>query len=96
MEDPIYHRDLEGIVVNLVNSSTIAQAKPSGSGFDPFERWLFRPFLIFKNRIFPPLIVNDFKFVHRVSSSGFRNPSQVDDSLGRNFAGVWILRIRRR
>jgi hypothetical protein len=31
-----------------------------------------------------------------VSSSGFHNPSQVDDSLGRYFAGVWILRIRRR
>jgi hypothetical protein len=64
MENPINHRDLEGIVVNLVNSSAVAQAKPSRSGFDPFERQLFCPFLIFKNCVLLSVIVNDFKFIY--------------------------------
>ena len=59
MEDPINHRDLESIVVNLVNSSAVAQAKPSRSGFDPFERWFFCPFLILKDCVFLSMIVNE-------------------------------------
>jgi len=76
MKNPGDHRDLEGIVVNLVNISAIAQTKPSRPSFDPFERRLFYPLLIFKNCVFLSLIVNDFKFVYRVSFPGFHNPSQ--------------------
>jgi hypothetical protein len=36
METPIDHRDLESIVVELVNSGAIAQAKQTRPGFDPF------------------------------------------------------------
>ena len=68
MEIPINHRDLKGIVVNLGNSSAIAQAEPTRSGFDPFERRLFCPFLIFKNSVFLSVIVNEFNFVYLVSS----------------------------
>jgi hypothetical protein len=96
MENPINHRDLEGIVVNPINSSAVAQAKPSRSGFDPFERQLFCPFPIFKNCVLLSVIVNDFKFVYLASFSVFHSPSQVGDSLGCNFAGLWILRIRQR
>src|SRR5262245_51847306 len=71
MENSINHRDLEGIIVNLVNSSAVAQAKPSRSGFDPFEGLLFGPFLIFKNGVFLSLIVNEFKFVYLASFSVF-------------------------
>ena len=71
MQHPINHRGLEGIVVNLVNSSAVAQAKPSRSGFDPFERQLFCPFLIFKNCVFLSVIVNEFKFVYLASFSVF-------------------------
>ena len=77
MEDPIYHRDLKSIVVNLVDSSAVAQAIPSRSGFDPFERLLFCPFLIFKNCVFLSVIVNGSEFVYRVSFSVFHNASQV-------------------
>ena len=76
MENLIYHRDFEGLVVNLVNSSAVAQAKPSRSGFDPFERRLFCPFLIFKDCVFPSVIVNDFKFAYRLDF-GFHNGSTI-------------------
>src|SRR5262245_10217284 len=79
MENPINHWDLEGIVVNLVNSSAVAQAKPSRSGFDPFERQLFCPFLIFKNGVFLSVIVNEFEFVYLVSFFVFHSPSPGGD-----------------
>jgi len=87
MEGPVYHRNLEGIVVNLVNSSAVAQAIPGRSGFDPFKRRLFCPFLIFKNCVFLSVTVNDFEFVYRVSFSNFHSASQVDEC---NFAGEII------
>jgi hypothetical protein len=34
------------------------------------------------------VIVNEFKFVYLASLSVFHSPSQVGDSLGRNFAGL--------
>jgi hypothetical protein len=74
MEKSINHRDLEGVVVNFVNSSAVAQAKPSWSRFDPFEGRLFGPFLIFKNCVFLSLIVNEFKFVYLTSFSVFDIP----------------------
>src|SRR5262245_13126749 len=92
-ENPIDHRDLEGIVVNPVNSSAVAQAKPRRSGFDPFERRFFCPFLIFKNCVFLSVIVNEYKFVYLASFSVLHNHSQVGDSLGCNFAGLWTLRF---
>src|SRR5215813_7784442 len=67
MEKPIDHRDLEGVVVKLVDSSAVAQAKPSRSGFSPFERQALCSFLIFKNGVFLPVIVNEFKFVYLAS-----------------------------
>src|SRR5262245_43012632 len=67
----INHRDLEGIVVNPVNSSAVAQAKPRRSRFDPFERRFFCPFLIFKNSVFLSVIVNEFKFVYLACFSVF-------------------------
>src|SRR5215831_15371012 len=67
MENPIDHRDLEGVGVKLVDSSAVAQAKPSRSGFSPFERQTFCSFLIFKNGVFLPVIVNEFKFVYLAS-----------------------------
>jgi hypothetical protein len=79
MKNPINHLDLEGIVVNLVNISAVAQTKPSRPGFDPFERRLFYALLIFKNCVFLSVIVNDFKFVYRVSFSAFHSPSQVGE-----------------
>jgi hypothetical protein len=72
-ENSINHRDLEGIVVNPVNSSAVAQAKPRRSGFDPFERRFFCPFLIFKNCVFLSVIVNEFKFVYLASFSVFHS-----------------------
>jgi hypothetical protein len=96
MENSINHRDLKGIVVNPVNSSAVAQAKPRRSGFDPFERRFFCPFLIFKNCVFLSVIVNEFKFVYLACFSFFHSLSQVGDSLGCNFAGLWILTIRQR
>jgi hypothetical protein len=77
MENPINQRDLEGIVVKPVNSSTVAQAKQTQSGFDPLEGRLFCPVLIFKNSVFLSVIVNEFKFVYLVSFSVFHGPSQV-------------------
>ena len=77
MENPINHRDLEGIVVKLVNSSAVAQAKQARSRFDPFEGRLFCPFLIFKNGVFLSVIIDEFKFVYLVSFSVFHSPSQV-------------------
>jgi hypothetical protein len=68
MESPINHRDRKGIVVNLVNSSAVAQAEPTRSGFDPFEGRLFGPFLIFKNNVFLSVIINELNFVYLVSS----------------------------
>src|SRR5262245_42427135 len=68
MENPINHRYLEGIFVKLVDSSAVAQAKPSRSCFDPFERQLFCPFLIFKNGVFLSAIVNEFEFVYLLFS----------------------------
>src|SRR5262245_54032746 len=79
-ENFVNHRDLEGIVVNPVNSSAVAQAKPRRSSFDPFERRFFCPFLIFKNGVFLSVIVNEFKFVYLASSSVFHSPSQAGDS----------------
>jgi hypothetical protein len=76
MENPINHRDLEGIVVNPVNSCAVAQAKPTRSGFDPLEGQLLCPSLIFKNSVFLSVIVNDFKFVYLVSFSVFHSPYQ--------------------
>ncbi len=90
MENPINHRDFEGIVVNLVDSSAVAQAKRSRSGFGPFERLRFCPFLIFKSGVFLSVIVNEFKFVYLTCFSIFHSPSQVWDSLGCNFAGLCI------
>src|SRR5215475_9170957 len=78
-ENSINHRDLESIVVNPVNGSAVAQAKPRRSGFDPFERRFFCPFLIFKNCVFLSVIVNESKFVHLASFSIFHSPSQVGD-----------------
>src|SRR5262245_33993297 len=60
--------DLKGIVVNLGDSSSVAQAEPTRSGLDPFERPLFRPFPIFKNSVFLSVIVNEFNFVYMVSN----------------------------
>jgi hypothetical protein len=77
IENPIDHRDLEGIVVKLVNSSAVAQAKQTRSGFDPFERWLLHAFLIFKNRVSLSVIVNEFKFVYLVGFYVFHNPSPL-------------------
>ena len=85
MEDPVYHRNLEGIVVNLVNGSAVAQAIPGRSGFDPFKRLRFCPFLMFKNYVFLSVTVNDFEFVYRMSFSIFHGASQVDEC---NFAGL--------
>src|SRR5262249_20902208 len=73
MENPIDHRDLEGVVVKLVDSSAVAQAKPSRSGFSPFERQT--SFLIFKNCVVLPVIVNEFEFVYLVRLSVFHGPS---------------------
>ena len=92
MENPINHRNFEGIVVNLVDSSAVAQAKRSRPGFGPFERLRFCSFLIFKSCVFLSMIVNEFKFVYLACFSVFHSPSQVWDSLGCNFAGLWILR----
>src|SRR5262245_53321359 len=72
MENPINHRDLEGIVVKPVNSSAVAQAKTSR--FDPFEGRLFGPFLIFKNLVFLSVIVNEFEFVYLARLSVFHSP----------------------
>jgi len=77
MENPIDHRDLEGVVVKFVDSSAIAQAKQTRSGFDPFEGRLFSPFLILKNGIFRSVIVNEFKFVYLARFSVFHNPSPI-------------------
>ena len=77
MENPLNHRDLEGIVVKLVNSSAVAQAKQARSRFDPFEGRLFCPFLIFKNGVFLSVIIDEFKFVYLVSFSVFHSPSPV-------------------
>src|SRR5262249_9347328 len=74
MENPVNRRDLEGVIVNLVNGSAVAQAKPSRSGFDPFEGRLFGPHLIFKNCVFLSLIVNDLKFVYLARFSAFHSP----------------------
>src|ERR1044071_6881510 len=57
MENPVSRRDFEGIVVNLVDSSTVAQAKRSRSSFGKFERLRFCPFLIFKSGVFFSVIV---------------------------------------
>jgi hypothetical protein len=86
MEDPINHRDLEGVVVKLVDSSAVAQTKPSRSGFDPFEGRLFGPFLIFKNGVFLSLIVNEFEFVYLARFSAVHNPLSGWDPLGCNLA----------
>ena len=88
MEDPVYHWNLEGIVVNLVNGSAVAQAIPGRSGFDPFKRLLFCPFLIFKNCVFLSVTVNDFELVYPVRFSIFHSASQVDEC---NFAGLCTL-----
>jgi hypothetical protein len=77
MENPINRRDLEGIVVKLVNGSAVAQAKLTRSGFDPFEGRLFCPFLILKDGVFLSVIVNEFKFVYLVSSSVFHSHSPL-------------------
>jgi hypothetical protein len=77
MENPINHRDIESIVVDLVDSSAVAQAKPSRPSFDPFEGRLFGAFLVFKNCVFLSLIVNELKFVYLARSSAFHSPSQV-------------------
>jgi hypothetical protein len=81
MENPINHRDFEGIIVNLVDSSAVAQAKGSRSGFGPFERLRFCPFLILKSCVFLSVIVNEFKFVYLACFSVFHRPSQVGDFL---------------
>jgi len=77
MENPINHRDLEGIVVNPVNSSAVAQAEQTRPGFDPFEGRHFCPFLIFKNDVFLSVFVNEFKFVYLLNFSVFHSPSPV-------------------
>jgi len=64
----------EGIIVNLVNGSAVAQAKRSPSKFDPFEGRLFGPYLIFKNCVFLSLIVNELKFVYLARFSAFHSP----------------------
>jgi len=77
MENPINRRYLEGIVVKLVNGSAIAQAKLTRSCFDPFEGRLFCPLLVLKDGVFLSVIVNEFKFVYRVSSSVFHGHSPL-------------------
>jgi len=77
MEDPIIYRHLEGVVVKLVDSSTVAQAKQTWPGFDPFEGRFFCPFLIFKNGVFLSVTVNEFEFVYLVSFSVFHSLSPV-------------------
>jgi hypothetical protein len=42
------------------------------------------------------VIVNEVKFVYLACFSFFHSLSQVGDSLGCNFAGLWILTIRQR
>src|SRR5262245_63286964 len=74
MENPINHRDLEGVVVKLVDSSAVAQAKETWSGFDPFSERLFCPFLLFKNLVFLSVIFNEFEFVYLARLSVFHNP----------------------
>src|SRR5215475_7222872 len=96
MENPINHRDLEGFIVKPVDNSAVAQAKQTRSGFDPFERRLFCPFLIFKNGVFLSVIVNEFEFVYLVSFFVFHSPSPGGDCSGRTLAGFCILRIRHR
>jgi hypothetical protein len=60
--------DLKGIVVNLGNSSAVAQTERTRSGLDPFEGRFFCPSLIFKNGVFLSVIVNDFNFDYLVSN----------------------------
>jgi hypothetical protein len=60
--------NLKSIVVNLGNSSAIAQAEPTRSDFDPFEGRLFCPFLTFKNSVFLSVIVNEFNFANLMSN----------------------------
>jgi hypothetical protein len=75
MENPINRRDLEGIVVKLVHGGAVAQAKPTRSGFDPFEGRLFCPLLVLKDGVFLSVIVNELKFVYLARSSVFHNHS---------------------
>jgi len=77
MKDPIDHPELEGVVVNLANGSTVAQAERTWSGFDKFEGRLFRPFLIFKNSVFLSVIVNEFNFVYLVSLCSHLKPPSI-------------------
>ena len=96
MKNPVDHRDLEGIVVNLVNISAIAQTKPSRPSFDPFERRLFYPLLIFKNCVFLSAISMTLNsFTGRVFLFSIV-PLRLANSSGCNFAGWWILDIRQR
>ena len=66
MEDALDRRDLKGVVINLVDGSSVAQAKPARSGFDPFEGPLFCAFLIFINGVFLSMLVNEFKFAYLI------------------------------
>jgi hypothetical protein len=75
--------NLESIVVNLGNSSAIAQAEPTRSDFDPFEGRLFCPFLIFKNGVFLSVIINEFNFVYLVSTH-LKPPSVTARADGRD------------
>ena len=77
MENPINQRDLEGIAVKLVDSSAVAQAKQTLSGFDPFEGRIFCPFLIFKSGVFLSVSVNEFEFVYLARLSVFHSSSPV-------------------
>jgi hypothetical protein len=96
LENTIDVRDLEGVIVKLVEGSAVAQAKQTWSRFDPFEGWLFCPFLIFENGVFLSAIVKKFEFVYLVSSCAFHSPSPGSDCLGCKLAGLCILRIQQR
>jgi hypothetical protein len=77
MENPINRRNLEGVVVKLVNGGAVAQAKLTRSGFNPFEGHLFCPLLVLKDGVFLSVIVNEFKFVYLASSSVFHSYSPL-------------------
>ena len=77
MENPINHRDLESIVVDLVDSSAVAQAKPSRSSLIHLRDGFSVPSWYSKTVYSLSLIVNELKFVYLARSSAFHSPSQV-------------------
>ena len=52
MENLVGRCDLERVLVNLVDGSSVAWAKPALPGLDPFEGSFLYAFLILKNSVF--------------------------------------------